>query len=206
MSVTSTLRTMLLAAAAAAIGATAQAQTAHIHFFGHGVVTYANDGYLNSSFFPAPVTVGDLVHVDGDIWVPGSLTGQSGTFVMQDLHHGQHETPADAFRFNVSGGADSTDTRDFCINAYGDFTLDHGQLVALNLSNDTDPDTYNLSTQFFGVYFDQGAGDDPPNWGGTWVLDKGSVTPEPAVWITMVLGFGALGAALRNKRRTESET
>lgn len=43
---------------------------------------------------------------------------------------------------------------------------------------------------------------DVPSSFNTGLTGPGSVTPEPASWALMLMGFGALGAALRRRRRT----
>jgi hypothetical protein len=90
-------------------------------------------------------------------------------------------------------------------------------LAVIDVSN---PDAFNgwtlLSDTVGAVSTDLGGGDAAVNWsgrplnGGESVVGAGGGggggVPEPAAWTLMIVGFGALGAALRTRRRPVAAT
>jgi len=77
-----------------------------------------------------------------------------------------------------------------------DFAADWLSMSFAHLQISFAPGTYSL------VVRGNGAGGLPAGVGER--LDNGSVAiPEPATWLTMLLGFGGLGLAMRNARRKQ---
>ena len=76
----------------------------------------------------------------------------------------------------------------------GDHQL-NGSIVAkvFNYSGEVHLGTFNGSTGFLVA--------PPPNDGGGHVGTPG--VPEPASWMTMLLGFGVIGSLIRSQRRKE---
>lgn len=104
------------------------------------------------------------------------------------------------FRLDASRTAGSSDGQTLTVEGYNDGGL--VDALTLTLGDINSWSTFSLAGVFDEVRWQGSTGTgfspfgiDDINW------NEGGVVPEPGTWALMILGFGAAGVALRNRRR-----
>lgn len=172
---------MMAAAAACVMAVPASAQIANISFEGWGTNR-----------------TGDLIFIRGlftfsdgsaEPVLPSDYTGEIRFQQTSAFNPGINS-------FFVEGFGSSYDRRNF--SAGGIATFVDGKMTRFGIGAHISPEGWSLSNRYWS-YYDRGF-----VTGGEWRSDTYpflATIPEPATWALMILGFGAVGGAMRKRAR-----
>lgn len=193
------IRRAALVAALLCASAT-QAEIIDVSFSGRGRVDYRElgDGSV-SDYIPPPV--GTRVTIRGTIHVgdPGSV------YALPDGFTGDVELFDDfgyvirPYEWDVNGGGSYGSSDLGCCYSTGTASLTNGRLTGFDLYTDYMSDDARITNGGWSssIYDFSEDGSGTIFWGGSWTL-AGAV-PEPSAWAMLIVGFGAIGAAMRRR-------